>query len=149
MRAQAREADHEDVARAAARMEHGAPAPFAMRIDQIIDVGRDTRLRQRAHHKVPLPGAIALPVPMLHGAAAATAEMRADRGDPLCARALDPQQAAPVGMTLNCLHLDGLAGQRIRHEHRPGRRLGDAVAAMAEVGDGQVLGHAMPIRMSS
>ena len=76
-------------------MEHGAPAPFAMRIDQIIDVGRDTRLRQRAHHKVPLPGAIALPVPMLHGAAAATAEMRADRGDPLCARALDPQQAAP------------------------------------------------------
>ena len=61
-------------------------------------------------HEVALPGAIALGVPVLDGAAAADAEMRTERRDPLRACAFDLEQAPAVGMMAGDRRdLDGLA----------------------------------------
>ena len=81
---------------------------------------------------------------MLQGAAAADAEMRADRRDARGARRLDGEKLPPVGMTGNGLDLDGLAGQCAGHVDRFVRPVGDAVAAMANVVDDQPLNHAPP-----
>ena len=90
MRARRREADLEHVARAAPRMQHGAPAALAMRVDQVVDRRVEPGLRERVDDEIALPGAVALAAPVLQRAAAADAEMRADRRDPLRARASRP-----------------------------------------------------------
>ncbi len=61
--------------------------------------------------------------------------MRTDRRDALGARRFDAQQMAAVGMAGPGLDLDGFARQRVGHVERPRRRVGDAVAAMAELID--------------
>ena len=110
-------------ARAAPGMEHGAAAAFAVGIDEVVDRRIDAGLRQRVDHERALPVAVTRRRPMLHGAAAAGAEMRTDRRDALGARVLDPHQMAAVGMAGPGVDLDGLAGQRVGHEDRPaGRR---------------------------
>ena len=81
---------------------------------------------------------------MLHGAAAADAEMRADRRDALGARRVDAKQLPPVGMAGNVLDLDRLAGQRAEHVNRLRAALDDTVAAMAEPIDHEALNHARP-----
>ena len=81
---------------------------------------------------------------MLHGAAAADAEMRADRRDALGARRVDAKQLPPVGMAGNALDLDRLAGQRAEHVNRLRAALDDTVAAMAEPIDHEALNHARP-----
>ena len=81
---------------------------------------------------------------MLHGAAAADAEMRADRRDALRTRTLDLQEPAPVGMPCDLIDFDRLAGQRAGHVDRAGGTVGDAVAAMAQPGDQQPFNHAPP-----
>ena len=94
MRARRREADLEHVALAAARMEHRAAAAVAMGVDQIVDRRVEPGLRQRLDDEAALPVAIARGVPVLHRAAAADAEMRADRRDALGARGLDARADA-------------------------------------------------------
>ena len=142
MRPPGREADFEHAAFAAPRMERGAPPPLAVRVDQFADRRVEARLPQRRDDQFMLPCAIARKIPVLRLAAAAHAEMRTERRDALRARGLDAQQMAAVRVAGRRLDLDHLARQRVGHEHRPRRRVRDAVAAMAEARDGQPFGHA-------
>jgi hypothetical protein len=70
----------------------------AMGVDQRRDLAVDPGLRQRLDHDVALPGAIGSAVPVLDRAAAADAEMRAERRDALGACAFDADQLAAIGM---------------------------------------------------
>jgi hypothetical protein len=79
---------------------------------------------------------------VLHRAAAALAKMRTDRLDPLRTRVLDAQEMAPVRVARNALDLDGLARERVRDVERAAIPFGDAVAAVAEIDDGEAFGHA-------
>jgi hypothetical protein len=81
---------------------------------------------------------------MLHGAAAADAEMRADRRDALGTRRVDAKQLPPVRMAGNAVDLDRLAGQRAEHENRLRAALDDAVATMADAIDDEALNHTAP-----
>src|SRR6202165_1187685 len=139
MTAIGRKSDLENIVAARAGMENGAPAPFPVRIDEIADGSLQSDLRQRLHHEAALPRAIARKAPMLDGAAAAGAEMRADRRNALGAWQLHRQRAPPVGMARNRLDLDGFAGQGVRHIDGITAGFGDSVAAMAHPRDGQPL----------
>ena len=119
-------------------------AAVAMGIDQVADRRLDSGLTQRRHDEVALPRAIRFGLPMLHGAAAADAEMRADRRDARGARRVDAEKLPPVGMARNALDLDRLAGQRAEHENRLSPVVDDAIAAMADVIDHEALNHAAP-----
>ena len=77
---------------------------------------------------------------MLNRAAAANAEMRAERLDALRARCLDPQQMAAIRMAGDALDLNGLARQRVGHKDRACRRIRHAVAAMGDAIDGEPFG---------
>ena len=139
----AAEADFEALSRVAApRMKHGAPAAFAMGVDQLVRPARRCR---------PAPA----PRPQ------ARASIRDSGRSAQCCIAQPPQTpkcgqigAMRSGLALSTVsrcrrsgwpgaRLDrhGLARQRIGHEERPGRRVGDAVAAMRKAGDGEALGH--------
>ncbi len=146
MRKQRGEADFEHVMRAPPRMQDDAASAFAMRIDEIVHRRRDPRLRERGDDEVAFPRAVAVPFPVLHGAAAAHAEMRTDRDDALAARGLHPQQAPAVGMAAPILDLDRLARQRIGDVDRAVRRIDDAIAALAEMRNGEAFDHDAPRR---
>jgi hypothetical protein len=81
MCAQGGKSDLEDLVRGSPRVQHRAPASFAMRVDQRVDVRIDPRLRKRRHHEIAFPCAIGRLRPMLDGAAAANPEMRTKRDD--------------------------------------------------------------------
>ena len=112
-----------------------------MRIDEIGDRRDKVRLRQRLDHQRALPQMIFGKRPVLHRAAAAGAEMLADRHRALVARSVDMHQMPPVRMTGHGVDRHHLARQRIRHKCGPNRRVGDAVAAMPQAVDGQLFGH--------
>ena len=143
VRARRGEADLEHVALAAARMQHRAAAAFAMGVDQFVDRCVEPGLRQRLDDQAALPVAIARRGPMLERAAAADAEMRAHRRDPLRARLRDLDRQPAVGMAGPGFGFDDLAGQRERHKHRPIGRIGDAVAAPSETRNRQTFDHAL------
>src|SRR5258707_14723034 len=84
-----RKADLEHVMRSHPPVQRDAPTARAMGIDQGRDVAIYSRLRQRRHHEFALPGAVGGGVPMLDRAAAADAEMRTERRDPLKACGLN------------------------------------------------------------
>ena len=135
------EADAQLAVVAAARMHGDAAAAGAMGIDQVIDRAGDAGVGQRVDHDLALPRPIGVRLPVLDGAAAAGAEIAAERRDPLRAGAFDTQQAAALGMAGDRVGLDGLAGQRVRHEDGVSAGEGDAVAAMADMVDGEVFSH--------
>jgi hypothetical protein len=81
---------------------------------------------------------------LLHGAAAANAEMRADRRDAFRTRLADAKEPAPVGMTSDLFNVDRLARQRTRNVNGARGAVGNAVAAMAEMCDHNLLNHAPP-----
>ena len=81
---------------------------------------------------------------MLQRAAAADAEVRADRRDALGARCFDGEELAAVGMAGPILDFDAFAGQRARHIDRTVGAVRDAVAAMADRIDRKVLNHVRP-----
>ena len=111
-----------------------------MGIDQGRHVAIDSRLRQHRHHELALPGAIGRGVPMLDRAAAADAEMRTERRDPLHACGLDLEQSPAVGMVAgNGCDFDRFAAQRIRHVDVAAACDGDAVAVMADMVDDEAL----------
>src|SRR5258708_4378927 len=83
---------------------------------------------------------------MLHGAAAADAEMFADRRFALMARFVDADEMPPVGMAVDAFDRHEFARQSVGDEYRPNIGVGDAVAAMAEAGDGELFGHAVVYR---
>ncbi len=105
----------------AAGMEHHAAAAVSVRIDQIADRRVDAGLAQCRDNKIAFPGAIRRALPMLQGAAAADAEMRADRRDAFGARRVDGEKRAPVRMAGYGVDLGGFARQACR-ERRSGRR---------------------------
>ncbi len=78
---------------------------------------------------------------MLDGAAAAGAEIAAERRDPLGAGVLDARQHPAVGVAGHRFGIDRLAVQRIRHEHGLPAGKGDAVAAVADMIDDEALSH--------
>src|SRR5665811_1573896 len=76
--------------------------------------------------------------------------MLADRNGALMARFVDMVEMPPVGMAGDRLDRHGLARQGIGHEDRPGRGIGNAIAAMAEAGNGELFCHlAAPSRNSA
>ena len=83
--------------RAHPRVQRDAAAAGAMGVDERRHLAFDAGLGQRLDHEVALPGAIARGVPVLDRAAAADAEMRAERRDPFRACAFDLEQAPAVG----------------------------------------------------
>ena len=129
---------------AAPRVENDAAAAFAVRVDQVADRRLDTGLAQRFDDETALPGAVGRACPMLQGAAAANAEMRADRRDAVSARHLDAEQMAPVGLTGHGLNLDGLARQRAGNVNWTTAAVRHAIAAMAEPIDDHALNHVRP-----
>ena len=77
---------------------------------------------------------------MLDRAAAADAEMRTERRDPLHACGLDLEQSPAVGMVAgNGSDLDCFAAQRVRHIDIAAACDGDAVAVMADMVDDEAL----------
>ena len=61
--------------------------------------------------------------------------------DPLRACVLDARELPAVGMTGDRFGFDGLAAQRVRHEHGLAAGKGNAVAAMADMIDGEAFNH--------
>ena len=123
------------------RVQRDPPAARAMAIDQRIHFAVKLRLRQRLDHDIALPGAVAFGFPVLDRASAADAKMRTEWRDPFRACALDLEQAPAIGMPGFGRHLDGLAAKRVRHIHRLSAGKADAVAAMTDVIDDEMLNH--------
>src|SRR5262249_53985031 len=115
----------------------------AMGIDQRRNRAVEFCLRERLDRQRMFPGPVVFDLPMLDGAAAADAEMPAERRDALRARYLDIEEAAAVGMMAGHVgDLDGLATERIGHIDRLGAGERDAVTAMADVIDEKTFNHA-------
>ncbi len=112
-----------------------------MGIDEFADLAVDAGLRQRIDHDLALPGAIGIGLPVLDGAAAATTEMRTERCDALGAWLFDAEQLPALGMTVSGRHLDGFTAERVGHVDAGTIHDGDAVAAMADMVDDELLSH--------
>jgi hypothetical protein len=123
------------------RMHGDAAAAGAMGIDEIIDRACDAGVRQCIDHDLAFTGAIGIHLPVLDGAAAANPKIAAERRDPLWAGLLDAHQMPAVGMIGHRFGLDGLAAERVGHEHGRAVSKGDAVAAVTDVIDGQAFNH--------
>ena len=144
MRPRRGEADFEHVVGAAPGVKHGAAAALAMRVDQLGDRRVDIGLAERLDDEAALPGAIGSGRPMLQRAAAADAEVGADRRDALGARHFDGEELAAVGLAGPVLDFDAFARQRARHIDRTVGAVRDAVAAMSDRVDREVLNHVPP-----
>jgi hypothetical protein len=136
-------ADLEHIVRAAPRMKHSAAAAFTVRLDEVGDRRIEARLTKRCFDKTALPGAVAVKLPVLYGAAAADAEMWADRYNTFRARHQDREKVTAVGVAGNRLDLDRLARKCARHIERAARPSGYAVAQVAEPFDVKSFDHAL------
>ena len=125
----------------ASGMDGDAAAAGAVGIDEVVDFAGDAGMPERIDHDPALPGAIGLGLPVLDGAAAAGAEIPAERRDPLRAGVLDAQQLPALGIADRRFDVDGLAVQRVRYEHGVAAAESDAVAAVADVIDGEAFNH--------
>ncbi len=123
---------------AATGVDGDAPPAGAVRIDEKVDLAFDAGMCQRIDHDLAFPGAIGLRLPMLDGAAAASAKVSAERRNPLRAGAIDAQQAPAIRVAGHRRDFDGFAIQRVRHEYALAVSQGDAVAAMADMIDDQM-----------
>ena len=110
-------------------------------IGEVADFALDPALPKCIGHDPALPGAVGVPLPVLDGAAAAAAEISAERCDPFRAGMLDARQLPAVGVIGHGLRFDGLAAERVRHIHGLPTGKGDAVAAMTDMIDGEMLSH--------
>ena len=149
VRARRRKPDFEHVMSAAPGVKHDAAAAVAVGVDEVGDRCGDAGLLQRGDDQIALPFAVGRTLPMLQGAAAANAEMRADRRDALRARRLHIEKLPAVGMAGPVLDLDRLAGQRAGDIDRAVGTVGDAVAAMAEPIDQEALNHDTQPRLAA
>src|SRR5262249_40894425 len=141
VRPRRREADLEDIALTTPRVEDGAAAAVTVSVDQVVNRRVEAGPRQRLKDEITFPFAIMRGRPVLQRAAAAGAEMRTDRRDPVRARDLDADEVTAVRMAGPRVDRGGFARQRIGHVDRSGRRLGDAVPALAETRDLQMFDH--------
>ena len=125
-------------------MEDRTTAAFAMCVDDFGDRKVQSGLPQSLDHEIAFPRAVLNRFPVLHGAAAAYAEMRTDRRNAFRTRPFDVKQPAAIGMAGNCFDLDRFAGQCARNVDRTCGAVGNTVAAMADPGDHKLLNHASP-----
>jgi hypothetical protein len=125
-------------------MEHDTAAAVAVGVDEIADWRLDAGLPQRLYRKIAFPRAVSFRLPMLHGAAAAEAEMRANRRDALRARLFDGEEMSPVRLAGHAFDFDAFAGQRSRYIDWTTGPVGHAVAAVADPPDHQMLNHVRP-----
>ncbi len=127
---------------AAAPGMRGEPSSTrAVGIDEFIDAASDIGLGERIDHDLAFPRAIAVRLPVLDRAAAAGAEILAERRDPFGAGAVDAQELPAVGMIGDFFRFDRLAAERIGHEQRLPFGKSDTVAALADVIDAQAFSH--------
>ena len=119
---------------AAAKRKRGAPAAAERHRPHRLHLRLEPARPQGGHDQLALPGEIGARLEMLERAAAANAEMRADRRDAVGARLdhLDQAGAVAAGLDLDC---DELARQREGHEERAIGAVGHAVALRAEPRD--------------
>jgi len=116
-------------------MDHEAAATGAVRIDQGIDRAIDSGARQYIDDKLAFPSLIILRLPVLDGAAAAPAEVIAERRDPLRAGVHDAQQLQAIRLAGERRGFDGFSGERVGHESRLAIDQCDTVAALADMID--------------
>jgi hypothetical protein len=115
---------------------------MAVRIDQGKDLAVDFRLRERGGDKIVFPGAIALDLPVLNGAAAAGAEVLAKRLDAFSARLFDPEQLPPVRMvSRRGSDVHRLATECVGNEKVSSVGQRNAVAVMADMIDDKAFNH--------
>jgi len=126
---------------AAAGVDGDAAAAGAVGVDQRRDLAFDTGMTQRIDHDLAFPRPIGLRLPVLDGAAAAGAEISAERIDPVRARVLDAHQRPAIGMIGDGFDLDGFSRQRVRHEQALAAGKADAVAAMTDMVDDETFSH--------
>jgi hypothetical protein len=81
---------------------------------------------------------------MLHRAAAAHAEMSADRGDALCTRLLDLDKTPTIGATRLGIDVDGFARQAPGDVNRSFGALSYSIAVLAQTPDQKLFNHARP-----
>ncbi len=94
-----READAQDALLALPRMQRHAAAAGAVRVDQFADLAVDPGVVQRVDDKLALPVPIRIRLPVLDRAAAAGAEMRAERIDALRACVYHMRKRAAIRMS--------------------------------------------------
>ena len=136
------EADLEHVLRIFASVQGDAPPALAMGVDQGKDLAVDLCLRQCCDDEVAFPVTVTFRFPVLDGAAAADAEMRAEWFDALRACAFDPQQLPPVWMMARYgRDVDGLPGERVRNEDASPVDQRNAVTEVADMIDDDPLNH--------
>jgi len=116
-----------------AGMEGGAAAAVAGGVDEAGDFGVDAGKAERGFDEAGLEGFVAGAIHMLQLAAAAGAEMRTERFDPVGGRLNDVEQGAAIAF---CSDFNVFAGQREGHENLAAVNLGDAFALVAEAGYG-------------
>ena len=123
-------------------MEYRTPPARAVRVNQVCHRRDDAGLRQCLGDKRTFPKMVLGKRPVLQRAAAAGAEMLADRCSALVAGFVDMQQMPAVGMAGDTVDRDGFAGKRVGHVDCAFRRFGNAVAAMAKPRNGELFSHA-------
>ena len=111
--------DLQNVMGPASRMQHRAPPASAMGIDEIVDRRDYIRLRQCLHHQRAFPQVVFGQRPVLQRAAAAGAEMLADRLGALVAGLSTCTRCRRSGWPGYRLDRHGLAGQSIWHIDGP------------------------------
>ena len=139
-----RETDPQHIFLADAGVQRDAPPSGAVRVDQLADVACDAMMMERIDDELALPCPIGIGLPMLNRTAAADPEMRTERRDALRAGRDDLRQHPPIRMPGRWQYFDGFVGQRIRHIHRLAVDHGDAIAALADMIDGETFGHFRP-----
>ena len=95
-------------------MKYRAPPARAVRVDQVGDRRDDAGLRQCLDDKRTFPKMVLGKRPVLQRAAAAGAEMLADRRGALVAGFVDMQQMPSVGMAGDALDGDGFRREACR-----------------------------------
>jgi hypothetical protein len=144
MRTRGGKADLEHLMRAPPGVEYRPAAALAVRVDEFGDRRVEARLPQRFDDEIALPGAVARKVPVLYGATAAYAEMRADGRDALGAWRVDVQETAAIWMPGDRVDFDRFTGQGAGHIDWAVGAAGDAGTAMPELLDDEALSHVRP-----
>src|SRR5437016_3559597 len=117
-------------------MHDDAAAAVAMGIDEVGDRRLDPLMRKRRGDEAALPDAVARFLPVLQSAAAAGAEIGADRRDAVGRRRDIFAHIAPIAVAGDD---DGFAGQRVRNIYLSALGLRDAIALMADAVDDDAL----------
>ena len=144
VRARGGKADLENAVAAATGVKDDAAAPIAVRVDKRRDRSIDAGLAERGDDQVTLPAAIARLTQMLYRAAAAHAEMPADRLDALCTRLPHIDQTAAVGVAGHGVDFDAFARQRSGDVNRSFGAVSYSVAMLPQPADQKLFNHAPP-----